>query len=169
VRASIGPTGPVNTLAFTGHRPSRLRPVARSRLKARITRALAQARRRGACLLYTGLADGADHLAAEAALALGLRLHGVLPGPIAAFDAGGVSGRARFHALLAACHAVTVLDPRPGPITAARHAEVSMWMLARAGRLVAVYDGAGSRGLGGVAWTLALARRRGLPVNVISV
>ena len=116
-------------------------------------------------VFVSALADGADQIAAEAALELGFSLQAVLPFARDEYrrDFKRADAAARFDALVG--KAQTVLE-LPG----ARTSEPEAYMMA--GRatvahcdvLVAVWDGLPARGRGGTAEVVQLAIKRGSPV-----
>src|SRR5699024_4073370 len=87
---------------------------------------------------------------------LDLRLEALVPCPS---QAGGwpAADRDRWTRLLAACDAVTVLEPAYTPGCMLRRNRV---LVDRSDVLITVYDGSG----GGTASTVAYARRRGRPL-----
>ena len=125
-------------------------------------------------LLLTSLAEGADRLAARAALEGGGRLHAVLPVPAPSYvdDFGGPASVAEFSSLLGRASRVTIA----GEDVAGGAAERRLAAYEASGRavvdgcdvLVAVWDGAPSRGRGGTAEIVAYARERGRKVTVVA-
>ena len=111
------------------------------------------------------LAEGADQVAAEAALALGFRLRTVLPFESDDYrrDMNGEEAKARFDALLDRAEARLEL---PGDRA---HEPESYEMAGRAtvahcDLLIAVWDGQKARGRGGTAEVVEMAVARGTPV-----
>ncbi len=94
-------TPPPYAAGITGHRPNRLAPNAAGRIAAGVDAALAALGPPDA--LVTALAEGADRIAARAALARGWRLVAPLPFPAEdyAADFAEPASRAEFDALLA--------------------------------------------------------------------
>ncbi|TDE89698.1 hypothetical protein EXU48_19975 [Occultella glacieicola] len=114
--------------------------------------------------LVSSLAEGADQLAAEIALSLGLRLEVVLP---AAGYAESLLGQFRdpFEDLLARADSVRVLDyDEPGPDA---YLAAGLAVLEGADLLLAVWDGQAERGVGGTAQVVAAARDAGIEVVVV--
>ncbi|MGW1144858.1 hypothetical protein ACWD6I_07320 [Streptomyces sp. NPDC002454] len=124
---------------------------------------LLAARAGGDLIGISCIARGADSVFAEAVLAAGGRLVVVIPSqdyrqtkvkpdPVGCFDR-----------LVEAADEVHVLPHE----TATRQAyeSANQTLLARADRLVAVWDGVPSTGRGGTADTVALAQESGLPVD----
>lgn len=157
-------------LGVTGNRliPSHARPVLAAQLEA-----LFGAFARPGWLL-SPLAEGADRLAAQRALAAGWAVEALLPFPALEYEADfhapvtpGVTPAAcveEFRALLAASARVTVLphrhapDPVPG-YEAAGHAVVS-----RADLVIAIWDGEVTGRRAGTSAMVQHARRQGVPV-----
>ena len=156
-------------VAVTGHRPDRLRASDLPGLRAvmrEVMTLLGQAGG-GDVTVVSPLAEGADRLAAEAALAAGFRLVCPLPFPRDEYarDFAESASEAAFRALLARA---AVVDELPGSRTTpaakqAAYAAVGARVLDGADLLLAIWDGRPSRGSGGTAEVIARARRRGLP------
>jgi hypothetical protein len=124
--------------------------------------------------LYTPLAEGADRLAAQAALEQGWRIAPILPFAQATYEqdfaAPVTPGTtpaaclAEFRALLAAAAEVTVLDhprhpdPRPGYEAAGRA------VVERADLLLAIWDGVHTGKRGGTSETMRYAAAIGRPI-----
>lgn len=111
------------------------------------------------------LAAGADTLFAQAVLDAGGRLEVVLPS--ADYRRTQVTAQQApvFDALLArAARVHSPAFPTAGP---AAYAAANRVMLDLADRLIAVWDGRPSTDLGGTADAVALARERGMPVDVL--
>lgn len=114
--------------------------------------------------LISPLAEGADQIAAEAALAQGYQLHAVLP--FGAEDCGedfSADGRARLEALTARAGCLLEL---PGVRARALDAYVMAGRatVAHADLLIALWDGLPARGRGGTGEVVEFALRRGAPV-----
>lgn len=118
--------------------------------------------------MVSALAEGADRMAAEAALDLGEVLEVVLPFPIPEYekDFESQESRAEFHALLNRASALIVLDgdehDRPRSYEAA-----GMTLLDNCDLLIAIWDGGAGRGRGGTREVIGQAARRAIPVVVI--
>lgn len=110
------------------------------------------------------LAAGADQLFAEVVLSLDGELHVIVPGRDyrAALPP---DSRAAFERYLQAATAVTTLDI--DIVDSDAYLRAGLAMLDRCDLLVAVWDGEASRGEGGTADLVRLARERGLEVQVI--
>jgi hypothetical protein len=171
----------VLSVGVTGHRLDTLSPETIAALSKRIAAALKaisetalQIHKRGANLFSSDeprfdfvspLADGADQIAAEAALDLGYRLHAILPFPRAEYrgDLIGPEAQARFDTLLAKSESVLEL---PGE----RADELEAYVMtgratvAHSDVLIAVWDGLKARGRGGTAEVVEMAVARGVPV-----
>jgi len=161
-------------LAFTGHRTNRLPWHAGLTLPGKIRRAMKHWAK--ACCpgvagttptLVTGLSEGADQIAAEAALRLGWHLDVVLPLPPKDFGAGlsRLRDRNRFDRLVAQAGNVDIVAGDPS----APWLPAGLAILDKARALLAVHDGNGSAGPGGTADLIARAREKGLEVRVIRV
>jgi hypothetical protein len=115
--------------------------------------------------LLSCLADGADTLAAEAALSVGAGINACLPftREIYRADFATTDDLTRYDALLDATAALFELD---GDRTAADRAyeAASMMMLRQSDLLIAVWDGEPGRGRGGTFETLRAALTREQPV-----
>ncbi len=120
--------------------------------------------------LVSALADGADTLVAEAALAAGWRLDACLPFPREEYakDFADDTHRARFDALLTQSGATFALvgDRRE---EAAAYEAVGKVLLDQVDVLLALWDGDPGRGRGGTARVVAEAIARHIPVIHIDV
>jgi hypothetical protein len=166
------------TVAVIGHRPNRLANTALIKIRDELTALVARLRDAAlglapekAVALLTSLAEGADRLGAEAALALGLPLHVVLPLPREDFetDFANDASRADFRRLLAAATRVVELGP---PSLDAQGRDRAYGMAAQivldhADLLIAIWDGGESAGPGGTTTTINEACARAIPVIVI--
>ncbi len=157
-------------LAITGQRD--LAHAARPALAAALGRILSGWP--NPSILLTPLAEGADRLAAHAALAQGWRIAAILPFPQAAYEQDfatpitpGTTPEAclaEFRALLARAAEVTALDhprhpdPRPGYSAAGRA------VVERADMLLAIWDGVHTGKRGGTSETMRHAARLGRPI-----
>ncbi len=156
-------------VGVTGHRPDRLARADLPELRAQVAEVLSslQAGIRGQVTLISALAEGADQLAAEVAVAAGLRWVCPLPFPLETYDRDFSSGGAlrSFRTLLAQAAEVEELPgSRGSPDTeAAAYAAVGVRIGDRADVLLAIWDGAPSRGAGGTADVVGQARRAGVP------
>lgn len=118
--------------------------------------------------LVSALADGADRIAAQAALDLGERLEVVLPFAPEEYerDFDEPALLEEFRDLLARAHSTIVLDGhisgRPLAYEAAGYT-----MLDNCDLIIAVWDGEPGRGRGGTRDLLSEAARRAMPVVVI--
>lgn len=185
------PPAPITfRVGVVGHRPNKLPrdPEALARLSSLVSRILAHVRdgtgacRDGAgadlyadapaqCVLVSSLAEGADRLAADAAILLGYRLSCPLPFAREVFAADfdppnalETGSRARFEALLATPGAaVFELDGVREAETAA-YAYAAQVVLRQSDLLLAVWDGAPAAGGGGTAETVMAALQTHTPV-----
>jgi len=161
-------------VGVTGHRPDRLARADLPELRARVAEVLSalQAGSRGRVTLVSALAEGADQLVAEVALKAGLRLVCPLPFPLETYgqDFAGAGALGTFRTLLAQAAEVEELPGSRGSpdAEAAAYAAVGARIVDRSDVLLAIWDGAQSRGAGGTADVVAQARRAGLPAVWIS-
>lgn len=117
--------------------------------------------------LVSPLAEGADQIAAAAALAGGWHLDAVLPLPPADYGQDmEADDRQRLADLLARARTVwTLPDRQPGGRISTRGYElVGDATLAQSDLLIAAWDGKRARGPGGTAQVVENAIRRGIPV-----
>lgn len=166
-------------VGVTGHRAHRLDPAREpaiqsaladvfAAIRAAAEQALAQARwaYRGdapALRLISPLADGADSLAWRAARDEGFTLQAPLPFPVARYrDDFAPEGRDDFDAALSRAERVRVLDPGDDDDDA--YLAAGLETLHQSDLLIAVWDKAPARGVGGTGMIVAEALRRGLPV-----
>lgn len=165
---------PVLAIGVTGHRAARLDTAALPTLAATIAATLARieqvARAQEATVelrAVTALADGADSLVSEAALARGWPLFSVLPFARAIYVADFTTAhtRAVFDRLLAASTRVFELADACHRDTApAAYERAGRIVLAQCDVLIAVWDGRPALGRGGTGDIVAEAMAHGLPV-----
>lgn len=158
-------------VGITGHRPNRMPQAQWPRIRRELARAMAEletAHPSHAPVLYSGLAEGADRLAAFVALGRGWLLGALLAFHRKRFieDFPDAYAVGEFRALLRASH--TIQEPAAAahkgkPPEEGYHA-VGQHLLAVSQVLIAIWDGAGSRGKGGTVDVIADARARGIPV-----
>ncbi len=169
------------SVGVTGHRPPRLAESDMAPLQAvlvplleHITSSLREIQRRHSrwmsaqlpChRLVSALAEGADSLAAEAALRLGWQLDACLPFHPSGYAIDFAEGlpRERFEHLQARSSAVFALPGERTAATAAYEA-VGRVVLDQADILLAIWDGDPARGRGGTAQIVAEAVARHMPV-----
>jgi hypothetical protein len=161
------------TIAVTGHRPNRLPAPARETVRCQIGVLLdelvllskAHARRP---LLVCALAEGADRMAAEAALERGIALRALLPFPAAEYakDFPDMASQVQFREMMAMAERVIALAGDGGDRESAYEA-AGLAMLDGADILIAVWDGQPAAGRGGTAQILEQADRSGMPVLVV--
>lgn len=115
--------------------------------------------------LLSPLAEGADRIIAERALAIeGTKLIAVLPLPVESYqeDFRSHSSREQFQGLLEL--AIEIIE-LPGVINREEsYRNVGKYLVAHCDVLIAIWDGQPARGPGGTAEVVALARDRNLPV-----
>ncbi|MFC7550129.1 hypothetical protein [Plantactinospora sp. GCM10030261] len=113
----------------------------------------------------TCLADGADQLFARTVLTLGGTYEVIIPAADYRARAVGPDNRPTFDDLLSRARSVTYMPfPHSGR---AAYLAASEELLRRCDRLIAVWDGNPSTGVGDTADVVRLARSRGLPVTVL--
>ena len=169
------------TVGVTGHRLGALADVRVAAIRGEIDaalgaidrEALAVFRREGALFaasapvltLVSPLADGADQMAAEAALARGWRLQAVLPFDRATYarDFADDEDAKRFAALLGQADCVLELPGDPDD-DAEAYMAAGRATIAHCDLLIAVWDGRPPRGRGGTAEVVHLAVAQGTPV-----
>jgi hypothetical protein len=128
-----------------------------------------------ALTLISSLAEGADRLAAEAALAAGFALDVVLPCPPETYGEtfADDASRREFAALFASARSRLVLplaggaDQTEAERLPRAFAAAGLVMLAQSDILVAVWDGEPARGRGGAGEIVDEAARRGAPIVVV--
>jgi hypothetical protein len=158
-------------VAIVGHRADRIEDPAKvkERLGEILAFVIAQLESPGGLRLVSALAEGADRIAASAALEAGISLEAVLPFPSSEYAEDFVEAgpREEFYALLARSDSVLVMD---GPATARDKAydAAGRALLDNCDLLLAVWDGQPGRGRGGTREVIAEAARRGLPIVTIS-
>jgi hypothetical protein len=128
-----------------------------------------------ALTLISSLAEGADRLAAKAALAAGFALDVLLPCPPAIYGEtfADDASRQEFAALLASARSRLVLplaggaDQTQAERLPRSFEAAGLVMLAQSDILVAVWDGLPARGRGGAGEIVDEAARRGAPIVVV--
>lgn len=182
-KRTIAPPRPPFALAvgMTGHRSDALGDGADAAIRSRLETILAQVAaaaeavraRHAACFdpgpsqlrLVSPLADGADQIAAEAALAAGFTLQAVLPFAREDYlaDFTAPAALAGFETLVARATCVLELPgDRARPLEA--YIMAGRATVAHSDILIAVWDGVPARGRGGTGEVVEHARRRGTPV-----
>ncbi|WP_336980489.1 DUF4231 domain-containing protein [Altererythrobacter fulvus] len=168
------------SVGITGHRADRItdKPAVRARLDE-VLRTIQQSMDhiatghlfqagRHPLRMVSAIAEGADRMAAEAALDLGETLEVILPFPMPEYekDFETAESRSEFHDLLGRASALIVLDgddeDRPRSYEAA-----GMTLLDNCDLLIAIWDGGPGRGRGGTREIIGQAARRAMPVVVI--
>jgi Protein of unknown function (DUF4231) len=165
------------TIGVTGHRPARLAGVDMAVLAERVRATLASfatAAGEGRPLrMVSSLAEGADSIAADAALALGWTLDVVLPFERNrnAEDFPDAAPRAALDERLARARSIFALsgEALAGETAAASYERAGRVMLAQSDVLLAVWDGDPARGRGGAAQIVAEAVQQGIPVIHVPV
>ena len=116
------------------------------------------------------LAEGADRVVVWRAMAkLSVRLVVPLPLEISAYmvDFKSISSKAEFTTLLEQADQVFVLPP--GDTREAGYLAAGKYVLDHSDMIIAVWDGATARGMGGTAEIVAEARRREMPIAWVQV
>lgn len=157
-------------VGVTGHRPNRMPASQWDRIKRDLATVMAEVEathRDRRLMLLSGIAEGADRLAAFAALGRGWSLRSILAFHRTRFEADFPEPFAvgEFRALLAASE--TVEEPRKGAHV--RRPEdgydaVARRLIVSSDMLIAVWDGEGSRGKGGTVDVIEQAHAKGIPV-----
>lgn len=150
-------------IAVSGHRG--LRPEVSALIERSIRAELASVVGQGEELVgLSCLADGADQIFAAAVLERGGSLEVVIP---AHEYRDGLPDDARpfYDKLFSQAASVHRCDYQES--TADAHMDASMFMVSKADRLFAVWDGQPARSYGGTADVVAYARDKGVPVTVI--
>ena len=162
---------PEISCAFTGHRPARLPWGADEShpgclaLKDRLARAVEEAYAAGCRHFLCGMAQGADLYFAEIVLSLRDRrpdvtLEAAIPYPDQA-KSWSPADRDRRQAILDRCNYETVVQHHYSPGCMARR---NRYMVDRAARLIAVYDG---QPQGGTFQTLSYAMAQGKAITIV--
>lgn len=152
------------TVAVTGHRPNRLKidPV---RLRHRLWFSLGALRAGagGRKIALTALAEGADRIFADAALARGYATHALLPFSIADYKTTFAVDDGALESYLPRMANVREL---PGRLESSEHAyaELGAMLVAEADVLIAIWDGKPAAGRGGTPDVIEDALARGCPV-----
>jgi hypothetical protein len=119
-------------------------------------------------VLVSGLAEGADRLAAFVGLARGWKLHAILAFHRDRFeeDFHGPHSVGQFRALLGCADRITEPDPQwhLGRPANEGYDAMGTTMLELSQQLIAIWDGGASRGKGGTIEVIEAARRRAMPV-----
>jgi hypothetical protein len=153
-------------IGITGHRPNRLTaPDAVAVDMGRVLDGIAAAARGFAPQMISALAEGADRIAAQVALARGWPLTAVLPFAREEYekDFSAPGSLAAFAAFVARADDVVAL-PGDGGQRPEAYEAAGFWMLDRAAILIAVWDGGVSRGRGGTNDIVRAALERGRAV-----
>ncbi|MDX3134036.1 hypothetical protein PV367_30595 [Streptomyces europaeiscabiei] len=148
-------------IGITGHReiPQAALSTVRSGIRAELRGRSATTR------ALSSLAAGADQLFAEIALESGMRLAAVIPGMDYEAHLGDDEVRAAYRRLLK-CSGERVELPRERTHEEAYYA-AGRYIVDHADRMIAIWDGAPSRGLGGTADIVGYAHLTGVPVTVL--
>ena len=159
-------------MGVTGHRPNRLADAVPELLRDRVRGVLGFLHGlrsdQTPPTLLTGLAEGADRIAAQEALELGFRADAVLPFLRAEYekDFAGPASRLEFGQLLARSGEIHELagSRRTPEAQEAAYLAVGRFILDRTDVLLAVWDGRRGRGRGGTTQVLLEALQRATPV-----
>lgn len=158
-------------IGITGHRPNRMPAPEWPRIQRQLAQVMAEietAHAGSRPMLLSGLAEGADRVAAFVALGRGWRLGAILAFHRTRFEQDFPEPHAvgEFRALLQAAQMLE--EPEKGADTGKAPEDgydaVGRRLLALSSILIAVWDGEGSRGKGGTVEVIEQARRRGIPV-----
>ena len=158
----------MSAVGVTGHRTAGLTAAEPERLRRRVGEVLAAVAGAlpGGARLWSALAEGADRIAAEEALALGWELACALPLPRTDYEADFADPTSlhEFRLLLARATGVVELDAVAGSERSAAYQRAGRRILAEADLLLAVWDGEAARGPGGTAEMVAEAGARRMPI-----
>ena len=115
------------------------------------------------CILLTGLAEGADRLAAHCALAAGWGVGAILPRPQAIYetDFADDASRTEFRTLLSRCDWVREVAPAGTPHPAC-YRLLGEWLAYHSQQAIVLWDGVPSAAIGGTADVVKLVRE-GMP------
>lgn len=170
-------------IGVTGHRAKVLDPGQTARVAADLKDVFSRIRKEAEAVLaqspefyapeppllrlVTPLADGADTMAADAAVENGFEINAILPFPREDYERDfDEAGRERLRAHLARAKAVFELDGRRGDA----HEETLSYLatghmtLKQCDLLVAVWDGENPRGLGGTGMIVEAATQQRIPI-----
>lgn len=170
----------VLNVGIVGHRPNRLPEATRANLERQLGEILVAIREHAVSathryrhlfadlkplfVLAAAMAEGADLMAASAALAAGYELDVILPFGRTEYERDfSPQGRLRFQALLLRAHSVFEL-PGTRKSEPEAYEAAGLAVLDHADILVAVWDGGPPHGRGGTAELLAKAARSGIPI-----
>lgn len=166
-----GPRSKAFRIGVTGHRPNRLPQVHYERIRRQLSRTMATIERANPdrhYTLFTGLAEGADRLAAFVALGHQWSLHALLAFHRTRFeeDFSDDYSIGEFRALLEASSEVEEPDRtwHEGKEAEEGYAAVGAQLLRSCNILLAIWDGEPSRGKGGSVEIIQQARASGIPV-----
>jgi hypothetical protein len=172
------------SVGIVGHRPNRLLEAGRAKVVSDVTQALATVatattealKRYGTefdnqpaeLTLLSGLAEGADRMAATAALEIRYSLAAVLPYFAEEYehDFVGPDSIVDFRRLVAAAQRVLILDGKRHASQLAYEA-VGLTILGNCDLLLAVWDGGPSAGRGGTTDLIERAARDGIPIILV--
>lgn len=170
-------------VGITGHRPNRLSSSDSDKLRGQVRQILTRLRQAADAVLHvagdafapgppllrviTPLAEGADRLVAEEALALGFEIQCPLPFPREIYERDfiGSESRRSFHQLLTRASAVLELSGEYHSESARCNAyqAVGRVLLAQSDVLLAIWSGARPEGAGGTGQVVEEATRLGVP------
>jgi len=121
-------------------------------------------------LHHTGLASGADQIAAKHARSSGYQVHAVLPFEPDEYRKDFAEGRElhRFERALAAADDIIALPGQRSDLEAA-YVLVGESLVRKADVIVAIWDGQAARGPGGTAEVVGLALRNSVPVIHVDI
>jgi hypothetical protein len=174
------------SVGIIGHRPNRIPEDVRPRIAREVAEILAAIRaeaiaaqtRHAHCFatspprlaVVTALAEGADRMAIEAALADGFELETPLPFPAHEYenDFESRSAKEAFRSFLGRSRAILELEGNRGQ-AGKSYAAAGLVVLDNSDILIAIWDGGAADGRGGTVELIAEAARRGMPVIRVDV
>jgi hypothetical protein len=158
-------------VGVTGHRPNRMPEREWRRIRQDLSQVMAEIETANAGrqpVLVSGLAEGADRLAAFVALGRGWALRAVLPFESSRFEADFADPHSigEFRSLVKSSDKVEIADASARSERPAEEAydAVGQRLLKLCDVLIAVWDGGISRGRGGAVDVIERARRKRVPV-----
>lgn len=150
-------------IGVTGHQS--IPPAATAFVSGKMNRVIRRAASKGPVWGVTSLAVGADQMFAELVLQSGGRLHVIVPSAAYSTTFGDEADLERYDALLASATTVEHLNfgtPTSDAFLAAGRRVVDL-----SDKLLAVWDGRPSRGLGGTADVVGYAASTHTPVEIL--
>lgn len=160
------------SVGVTGHRD--IRPGALAGLRSQVRgffESLGQQHPGQEIELFSALAEGADTIAAEAALELGIALVAVLPLPLEIYsrEFGSPQAASLFEELLGKAERTVELPPKAGAdladqdVRSWHYARMGAWLSNHSQVLLALWDGKDNQALGGTAQVVRYHQGHAIP------